>query len=297
MSQPGPFGPPPPPAFQAPPFQPKPAAPMAGVPFQFEYLRAYNYIFENPNWINTVLMWSLCALVAGFIPILPYLLIIGHMFEMIESLYLTRGTRYPDFDFNRFSEYLGRGIWPLLIGIIAFIPLLIVIYGGMIGVVFAAAAAAAAGGDELGPVLAVIVGLLGFIVVMGIVMGISFLILPIGLRAGLQQDFGAAFDFGWATDFIKKTWVEMFLSMLFLNLTGVLLQFIGLLALCVGIYPAMALVMMAQAYMLYQLYALYLSRGGTPIPLKPQYPAAPPGYPPPGYMPPPGGFQPPPQQF
>lgn len=294
MSQPGPFGPPPPPnPFQAPVFQPKPAAaPVAGAPFQFEYLRAYNYIFENPNWINTVLMWSLCALVAGFIPILPYLLIIGHMFEMVESLYLTRGTRYPDFDFNRFSEYLGRGIWPLLVGFIAMIPLLVIIYGGMFGVIFAAAGAAAAGGDELGPVLGVIVGLFGFILLMALAIGVGLLLTPLALRAGLQQDFAAAFDFGWAMDFVKKTWVEMILSMLFMNLTGLLLELIGLLALCIGIYPAMAIMMMGQTYMLYQLYALYLSRGGIPIPLKPQYPAAPQGY-----MPPPGGFQPPPRQF
>jgi hypothetical protein len=274
-------------------FQPKPVAdPVATGPCRFEYLRAYNYIFENPNWINTVLMWSLCALVAGFIPILPYLLIIGHMFEMVESLYLTRGTRYPDFDFNRFSEYLGRGIWPLLVGFIAMLPLLVIIYGGMFGVIFAAAGAAAAGGDELGPVLAVIVGLFGFVLLMALAIGVGLLLTPMALRAGLQQDFAAAFDFGWAMDFVKKTWVEMILSMLFMNLTGVLLELIGLLALCIGIYPAMAIMMMGQTYMLYQLYALYLSRGGTPIPLKPQYPVAPQGY-----MPPPGGYPPPPQQF
>jgi hypothetical protein len=237
-------------------------------------------------------MWSLCALAAGFIPILPYLLIVGHMFEMIESLYLTRGTRYPDFDFNRFSEYLGRGIWPLLIGFIFVFPLLILIYGGMVAVVFAAAAAGAAGGDELGPVLAVVVGLLGFVMLIAILMGIGLLVTPMVLRAGLQQDFGGAFDFGWAFDFVKKTWVEMVLCSLFMQLTGMLLHMLGFLALCIGVYVASAVVMMAHGYFLYQLYSLYLSRGGTPIPLKPQYPAAPPGY-----MPPPGGFQPPPQQF
>jgi hypothetical protein len=66
-------------------------------------------------------------------------------------------------------------------------------------------------------------------------------------------------------------------------------------ALCIGVYPATAVMMMAHAYMLYQLYALYLSRGGMPIPLKPRMPAAPVGYlpPPPGYPPPPPGFTPP----
>src|SRR5688572_25726962 len=145
---------------------PKPVETAPLGPFRFECLRAYNYIFENPNWLNTVLLWSVCILAAGFIPILPYLLIIGHMFEIVESLYLTRGTRYPDFDFNRFSEYLSRSIWPFLVGIIAAIPLVIVIYGGMVVVVLAAAAAGAAGGDEFGPILAIVVGLLGFVLLM-----------------------------------------------------------------------------------------------------------------------------------
>jgi hypothetical protein len=285
MSDPNPFA-----AFPAAP--PKPgeaAAPVAMPgPFQFEYLRAYNYIFENPNWVNTVLFWSLCILAAGFIPVLPYLLIIGHMFEIVESLYLTRGTRYPDFDFNRFSEYLGRSIWPFLVSIILMFPLLIILYGGMFAVFLAAAAAGAAGGEDFGPVLAIVVGLLGFVLLMALVMGVGLLLTPMMLRAGLQQDFGAAFDFGWAMDFVKKTWVELILAMLFIQFSGFVLQMVGLMALCIGVYPATAVMIMAHAFMLYQLYTLYLSRGGTPIPLKPQMPLAPAGYmpPPPGYPPP-----------
>ncbi len=284
MSQPGPFGPPPSPnPFQAPAFAVKPvevAQPAPG-PIQFEYLRAYNYIFENPNWVNTVLMWSLCILTAGFIPVLPYLILLGHMFEIIESLYLTRGTRYPDFDFNRFSEYLSRSIWPFLVGLIAMIPLFVLIYGGIFGVILAAAAAGAAGGDELGPVLAVVVGLLGFVFMIALSMAVGLLLMPMMLRAGLQQDFAAAFDMSWAMDFVKKTWVEMILTILFMQFSGLAIQLIGLMALCIGVYPASAIVFLAHAYMQYQLYALYLSRGGTPIPLKPRMPTYQPGYVPP----------------
>jgi hypothetical protein len=76
--------------------------------------------------------------------------------------------------------------------------------------------------------------------------------------------------------------------MLFMQLSGFVLQLAGALVLCIGAYPAGAIVGMAHAFMFYQLYSLYLSRGGTPIPLKPQMPLAPAGYmpPPPGYPPP-----------
>jgi hypothetical protein len=46
----------------------------------------------------------------------------------------------------------------------------------------------------------------------------------------------------------------------------------GLLLCCVGILPATALILVAQYHLFYQLYELYLQRGGEPIPLKPLLP-------------------------
>jgi hypothetical protein len=73
-------------------------------------------------------------------------------------------------------------------------------------------------------------------------------------------------------DFVKKTWLESILATLFIQLSGMVLMFIGLLALCIGLYPANALMLLAQCYMMYQLYELFLSRGGAPIPIKPPAP-------------------------
>ncbi len=261
------------------PLQATPSSPFlggdpAGIPgwFQFEYLRAYNYIFENPNWLMNVVWWSLCILVAGFLPVLPYLVVIGHMFEMIVSLHATRGTRYPDFDLNRFGEYLSRSIWPFLVGIIFFLPMFVLIYAGIALSVGVGIAAAAAGGNDVGPVLGLLIGGCGFVVVFVFVLAVGLLATPMMLRAGLQENFAAGFDLGWAFDFVKKTWLEMILATLFVQLTGIVLSILGFMALCIGIYPASALMMMAHTYMQYQLYQLYLSRGGQPIAIKPPPP-------------------------
>lgn len=292
MSQPGPFGPPPPPAFQAPPFQPKPASPLAGAPFQFEYLRSYNYIFENPNGMMNVLWGFLCILSSALIPVLGQLVFMGYQFEVCEALIHARGTRYPDFDINRFADYLGRSIWPFLVSLILAIPFVIVMYIGLFGVIMMAAAGAAAGGEEAGPVLATVLGVLGTFIWLAIMIVGFALMTPMILKAGLTQDFGQGFDFGWAMDFLKKTWVELFLGSLFLGFSGMLVMLLGLCALVIGMYAGMAVMMLAQAFLWYQLYMLHITRGGQPVMFKPQYPAAPQGY-----MPPPGGFQPPPQQF
>ena len=60
----------------------------------------------------------------------------------------------------------------------------------------------------------------------------------------------------------------MLLSSLFLIGTGVAIEFLGMAACCIGLYPAIALIMFAQLHIEYQLYQLYLERGGSEIPLK-----------------------------
>jgi hypothetical protein len=83
-------------------------------------------------------------------------------------------------------------------------------------------------------------------------------------------------------DFSKKVWFETVLVSLFLAMSLLVMFVAGFLMACVGLYFTMALASLAQAHLMYQLYQLYLSRGGEPIPLKaPVILAyAPPGAPP-----------------
>jgi len=49
---------------------------------------------------------------------------------------------------------------------------------------------------------------------------------------------------------------------------------LGTLAFCVGLYAAVAVATLAWSHLAYQLYSVYLSRGGTPVPPKPETPPA-----------------------
>src|SRR5262245_14760668 len=158
MSQPGPFGPPPasPNPFQASAVSAKPTAAPQGTigPFAIEYMRSYNYIFENPNWVMNVLWGFLCILSTALIPILGQLVLMGYQYEVVESLFLARGTRYPDFDINRFADYLGRSIWPFLVSLIVGLvlaPVIVILALLLMGL---AGALGAAAGEDLGPIVA-----------------------------------------------------------------------------------------------------------------------------------------------
>lgn len=66
-------------------------------------------------------------------------------------------------------------------------------------------------------------------------------------------------------NFVRLTWKETVIGFLFLYVANLALIFVGLLALCIGVYFSMAISMMAQTHFEHQLYLLYLQRGGTPI--------------------------------
>lgn len=233
-----------------------------------EYLRMYSYVFENPNWATNILFGALCCL----IPVIGPLLMLGYQFEVIEGLLYSRGRRYPNFDFNRFADYLLRGLWPFLVQLITslvLVPVMMIFIFVPMMCMFGIAGLA--GEDGAGIVL-----LIGYPLWMVFIVLVSILpvmcYLPMMLRAGLAQDLGEGFSFNWAMDFFKRTWLEMLLGLLFWVISVIVLEIVGLMVFCVGILAVLPLMFLAQAHLMYQLYLLYLTRGGSASPMKPPSP-------------------------
>lgn len=252
---------------------PRPIEPKPGDTAVVRYMHAYGYIFENPNWSTNVLYGFLCFMSSQIIPVVGQLLFMGYQFEVIESLHRHPSKTYPDFDFNKFSYYLQRSLWPFLVSLICVLPLFLIAMAAMGGGVLALIAVAGAMDKDGAPVVLIIGIPLIILVGIGILTVLSLPLQPIILRAGLAQDIGQAFKFGWAIDFLKKTWLELILFQLFLAVTGMPLVLLGYACCFIGVFASMAIFSLAQANMLCQLYELFLARGGEPIPLKPIYTA------------------------
>lgn len=263
-----PGSPPPKPLYASPPA-------LAG-PRRIEYMRSFHYIFENPSWMTNTLLIMAAVVLAGMVPgvgIVLYIPLLGYLFLVVETLLVNGGQRYPDVDTNQLERYFYRGLWPFLVNMVLSLAMMVIIVPVfMIG--FGLMMAVASAGGEEGAVALVILLPLMFIGFMALTVALGIVMMPFILRAGLTQDFGQAFDWAWARDFIRRMWLDMLLANLFLIAASLLLTFAGLLVFCVGAYFANAIVFLAWAHMLYQIYALYLSRGGTPIPLKPEPPTA-----------------------
>jgi hypothetical protein len=232
---------------------PLPTQPVAGM----DYMRMITYVFENPNWFMNLFLAALCSL----IPIIGGLVVQGYHYEAAIQLISEGGRRYPDFDFGRFGDYLMRGLWPFLVGLAFIIGVAII----AVALIFIPAAIVHA---VVGEDLAAAVGGLMVLMITLASFVLGLFLQPMLFRAALTLDFSQAFQFDWVKDFVSKVWLELILGFLFLAVAANILTFLGILACCVGVIFVGPILLLAHASLLFQVYSIYLSRGGTPVPIR-----------------------------
>jgi hypothetical protein len=204
-----------------------------------------------------LLLAALCSL----IPIIGGLVVQGYHYEAAIMLISEGGRRYPDFDFGRFGDYLMRGLWPFLVGLVFVFGVAIIAVAVIFipaGIVHAVAGEDA--GAAVGSLLILVVALASAV--------LGFFLQPMLFRAALTLDFSQAFQFDWVKDFITKVWLELILGFLFLAVAANILALVGLLACCVGVIFVGPVLLLAHASLLFQIYSIYLSRGGIPVPIR-----------------------------
>ena len=226
-----------------------------------QYIDAYTYYFDNENWVLNLLLTTVCQL----IPVVGPIVMLGYEYELIVAKHRRTAETYPDFDFGRFTDYLTRGIWPFLVQMIlwmALVPVIMVVF-----LFIAVPAGLLAQGPQAQPMMPLLMFPAMFLVMIVLQIVSVLVITPLALRAGLMQNFGQAFDMAFVKDFIHRMWWETIVASLFLVITGWILMMLGMLACFIGMYPAITLVQLAHTHLIWQLYELYLDRGGMPIPL------------------------------
>jgi uncharacterized protein DUF4013 len=227
-----------------------------------EYFRAFRFPFESPNWIINLLLGVLWLFI---VPVIGPIVWIGYEFEVIEALHCSRGRSSPDFDFNRFMPYLLRGVWAFLLNLIVFVPALVFLMAGYVALIAVIAAAAS---DNMNGLAATLVIVSIFVLFVAVFVLTSIAQRPLILWAGLAQEFNLGAAWAFMRDFCGRAFKELILTQLFITVFGTLFGLAGAAFFCVGMYPAYAAVVMADFHLTYQLYELYLERGGSAIPIK-----------------------------
>lgn len=224
-----------------------------------EYRRAYGYLFSKPNWIQTVLLLAVCVL----IPIVGVLVILGYRSEQLDE-WLDDGTdeSFKPFDFNRFADLLMRGVWPFLYQLI-----IGMVFGLFLGVAYMGVILIAVGTANKEPALFLTALAFFYLFAFFVQVIVKFLSWPFVLHGQVSGkfEFGAAWTF--AKDFFSKIGIANLGGIaLCCMIIDVICIFIGMLLFCIGVYPAAAIVMMAEGHILWQLYRRHLERGGSSIP-------------------------------
>jgi hypothetical protein len=219
-----------------------------------KYGLAFRYILDRPGGFVNLLLIMVCQ----FIPVLGPIVLIGYRAEVSVALsHDPKLRRHSKLDFNRFVDYLKRGIWPFLMSLILSLPI-IPIFAGAVFLGFVIDPP----GPNHPPFLALAIA--------GVVYTLSSLVLltllvPMTFHSEItgRLDIGGAFRFTlsfWGRVGFLAVWTGFVFSIL-----TFLISILGLLCFFVGIYPAMALVTMTGQHLLVQLYRAYLDRGGEPL--------------------------------
>ncbi len=221
------------------------------------YMDAFSSFFKLEGWGKSLGFLALCSL----IPIVGVIVMIGFFATQFVRQHYNGDEDRMEFAFDRFGDYLGRGVWWFLMAFIitfAMIPIYALYFGAI--------AISANISETMAAIVAAGGGLL-FLVVM---FGLGFLAQPMLLKAMLTQQIGGAFDFALAKDFVSKMWLEMLLGGLFIMGISIPLIMLGYLACGIGLYAAIPLQYWTIFQVQRQLYEVYLFRGGTPIEISEQ---------------------------
>ena len=230
------------------------------------YTASVSDFFKSPKWMMNILLAGVCV----FIPFIGPIVIKGWLITGFWGRDDERPETFPDFDFSNFGKYLERGLWPFLVTLVSGLVLgmilgLFIVPLVTLTTLLIPSDNGAAGGCAAAFLFAVMV--LFYVV---LVLALMLVLTPLTLRASLMQDFAPSFNFAFVKRFITLMWKEIILSSLFLVAASIILCGLGVIVFCIGMYFATVPVYFCWIHLHKQLYALYLSRGGEPIPMSPK---------------------------
>jgi hypothetical protein len=230
------------------------------------YTASVSDYFKSPKWMMNTLLAGVCV----FIPLVGQIVIKGWMITGFWGRDESRPEAFPDFDFNNFGKYLERGLWPFLVSLVSGLVIGLAACVIIIPVTMILGVMAPNGHSSASGCAGAVFVIFFTVVYVVAIVGLMVVITPMTIRASIMQEFAPAFNFAFVKRFIALTWKETILATLFLMGASLGLCVLGAIVFCIGMYFATVPIYFCWVHLHKQLYALYLSRGGEPIPFSPK---------------------------
>lgn len=237
---------------------------------KLQYVEPFTFLFKQHHLWNTLLVASLMILV----PIFGQIVVSGWCVAVHRAI-LDGKKEVPELTFNDFMKYFHIGLGPFLVqmimGAIAMLVLMplymIPSFGWAVVIVMMEDGLM---DESVG--IGLIVGIAGFSAL--IILAISYLFAAYFTAATIRaeltnnvNDSMAGLNWGYLKTFTKICFRPCVLAIVAQSVGGTILILIGMLLLYFGMIPATVVLMAAGAHYRAQLYEIYLSRGGEPLPI------------------------------
>jgi MFS family permease len=221
------------------------------------YQASVTDFFKPQKWGMNMLLGAVCIL----IPMIGPIILNGWAITQLWS----RGddenpSEYPPFDFQYFTKYLMRGLWPFLVQMASSLIIMPII---VILMIFFMIAAPAMQNHEAIAVLMIILGIIAYFV---LILALNFIIVPLSIAATITQDFVPAFNFRFVRNFLSLIWKELLITTLFLFALGIVMSIVAVCTCYIGAIALCPVILFAWQHLQKQLYLLHLARGGMILP-------------------------------
>ncbi len=223
----------------------------------FDLSRMLTAPFKSPNWLMNLLWMFVCQLAS--VIVVGNLVLFGYLAEVAESRSGGRSENWPDFNPDRFSDYLMRGLWPFLWSLIWTIPFFVLV-GIPLGATVGISSLLANNNNE---VPGVIVMITGGLVSMVLYCFALLAMMASMMHSGLGNDFQKGADFRWIMSYVSIMGLTtIWVGIVFL-LVAMVVNILGLIFFCVGILASTPLLNLMAADLCSQLHDIFVSRGGA----------------------------------
>jgi hypothetical protein len=223
----------------------------------FDFMRMLRAPFQSPNWVMN-LVWMFVCQIAGII-VVGSLVLIGYQAEVAEARSGGRRENWPDFNPDRFTEYLMRGLWPFLWSLIWTIPLMFVI-GVPVIVTFMLSSVLIQSGNDVSGLIVIVTGSL---VSMAAYCFAMLVMAASMMHSTLGNDFAKGADFVWIRSYVSKMGVTTIWTGIVYILVGNIMGWLGILCFCVGVLAVGPILNLMAADLLSQLHDIFVFRGGV----------------------------------
>lgn len=207
------------------PLPPPPPPPGETPAQQFDFAKPFTFVFDDPQWLQKILIGGLFYL-AGFF-IIGWFFILGYLAQLARNV--IAGEVHPLPEWRDLGDLFAEGARLVGVALVYIIP-----FAALAIAVFVPAGILGAFEDE--GIRALGGGLAGCISCLFVPLGLAvFLFLPASLLfAAVEQRFGAAFEFGRIWSFIRAN-IGNYLLAVVVYLIARFLGGVGVILFCVGV--------------------------------------------------------------